>query len=162
MDAVRLDLAGLCMEVSGIRDARAALLCVLAGPAAGLLWSLLALSLPTLYFQTSGKIGLVISLFNLLPIRPLDGGRLLELWVGTRCAQSVSRLLCIVGAAAAVCMRYPRLLLPCGILFILNLPTERPSAGAAPASPAGRPAPATRPGSSPYRIGSGNDKSGKR
>ena len=60
---------GMVMEVSGL-DAKGECLCALAGP----LGSLILAFLP---FPTLALCGLVQGLFNLLPIMPLDGGRIL-------------------------------------------------------------------------------------
>ena len=57
------------MEVSEL-DAKGECLCALAGP----LGSLILAFLP---FSTLALCGLVQGLFNLLPIMPLDGGRIL-------------------------------------------------------------------------------------
>ena len=42
------------------------------------------------YLQFSGTISLWLSLFNLLPVLPLDGGRILELLAGEKIARAVS------------------------------------------------------------------------
>ena len=60
---------GMVMEVSEL-DAKGEMLCALAGP----LGSLILAVLP---FPALALCGLVQGLFNLLPIMPLDGGRIL-------------------------------------------------------------------------------------
>ena len=57
------------MEVSGL-DTKGELLCALAGPVGSLLLALLP-------FPMLALCGLCQGLFNLLPIMPLDGGRVL-------------------------------------------------------------------------------------
>ena len=68
---LRLSIAagGMVMEVTEL-DAKRELLCALAGPAGSLL-------LTCLPFPLLGLCGLCQGMFNLLPVMPLDGGRVL-------------------------------------------------------------------------------------
>lgn len=68
---LRFGLSGAVMEASGL-DSRAEVISLLAGPLAGLL-PLLTLRV----FPTLAICGAVQSMYNLLPIYPLDGGRIL-------------------------------------------------------------------------------------
>ena len=67
--AMTLGGGGMVMEVAGL-DTKGECLCALAGPVGSLI--LVVLPFPTLAF-----CGLCQGLFNLLPIMPLDGGRIL-------------------------------------------------------------------------------------
>lgn len=67
-----LGVSGAVMCASGITGWKE-ILCLLAGPLAGLLPLLLCKILPTL-----ALCGLIQTLYNLIPIYPLDGGKLLH------------------------------------------------------------------------------------
>ena len=68
----RLDATGAIMDASGLTP-QAEILCLIAGPLAGLLPILLIRQLPTIAI-----CGIIQSAYNLLPIYPLDGGRILQ------------------------------------------------------------------------------------
>ena len=65
--------AGAVMEVSGLTE-RAELICLLAGPAAGFMTILFINRVPLM-----ALCGAIQSIYNLLPIHPLDGGRAMRL-----------------------------------------------------------------------------------
>lgn len=69
---LRLSTSGAIMESSGINQ-YAAIICLLAGPLAGLL-PLLAFR----YIPVIALCGLIQSIYNILPIYPLDGGKILR------------------------------------------------------------------------------------
>ena len=82
---VTADLRGLCIEYGGWCAPAGHIVSALAGPAAGLAYALAAS-----YFSArvqnetltlSAGVSLLLSLFNLLPIWPLDGGRVFSLAV---------------------------------------------------------------------------------
>ena len=83
--AIRLDSAGLCMETAGIGGLREEALCALAGPAAGFVLFFLASAFPYQWSQKCAAASLLLSLFNLFPAAPLDGGRLLLALTGSLC-----------------------------------------------------------------------------
>ena len=155
---VRLDLAGLCLESTLTGHRRKQIICLLAGPCAGFLWTGLAFCIPREFFLKSAQVGLVIDLFNLLPVWPLDGGHILRLLLGAGTARSCSLFLCVLLTAASLYGKKARLLLPFLILLCINLPTKQCAGEGEPVSPAGTPAPEKRIGSWLCRIGSGRDK----
>ncbi len=76
---VSADLRGLCIEYGGLCTPTGHVVSALAGPAAGFAYAFAA----SYYARGSGNevltlsagVSLLLSLFNLLPILPLDGGR---------------------------------------------------------------------------------------
>ena len=73
---VRLTAAGLVIEYGGLLTRRQEMGIVAAGPVAGLLFALGCFLADMPYFRYAGAIALLAAAFNLLPVPPLDGGRL--------------------------------------------------------------------------------------
>lgn len=77
----RAELKGLCIGYSGYTGALGHALAAAAGPLWGLIYamaaSLLAQRLACQWLELSAGVSLLLSLFNLLPALPLDGGRIL-------------------------------------------------------------------------------------
>ncbi len=109
---LRLEPQGLCIRYEGSRSDLAHAIASLAGPAGGLLYTALTHASPAPWLALSADVSLLFSLFNLLPLMPLDGGR--AFWILCRAAlgeagedlfQAVSRvflaLLLLVGVYAA-------------------------------------------------------------
>ena len=80
---ITADLRGLCIEYSGLCTPLGHAVSALAGPAAGLGYAFAAS-----YYSRGGSnevltlsagVSLLLSLFNLLPILPLDGGRVFSI-----------------------------------------------------------------------------------
>lgn len=100
---LHLSVLGAVMEVSGSMSYPRELAAVLAGPGANLLAALVLgrMGLPTV----AGAHG-VLCAFNLLPVRPLDGGRALYLllcWAaGPQRAEPVCRWIGLAAASAVL------------------------------------------------------------
>ena len=100
---VRLSVFGAVLEANcaGLSYGRE-LLSVLAGPAANFLY---AVTLTIFGGEIAAGANLVLCAFNLLPVRPLDGGRAVYLatsWLaGPAAGETVSRLTGILTAGAA-------------------------------------------------------------
>ena len=97
VDGLRLTAGGAVMEIGAAARLSypAEALAVLAGPLTGLGLALLAARLG--FYVTAG-VSLVLTVFNLLPLRRQDGGRLLRLLLAWRWGPDPART---VGAAAS-------------------------------------------------------------
>ncbi len=112
---IHVTAAGPVIEYAGDLSERQEMAAAAAGPAAGLLFALLCFLAGTPFFRYAGAIAVLSSMFNLMPVPPMDGGRIglymMETvmdrhraerwmrWIGTACA---------VGAAATgVMIRSP-------------------------------------------------------
>ncbi|MBR1659179.1 MAG: site-2 protease family protein, partial [Oscillospiraceae bacterium] len=95
-----LGMFGLRMDYrTALTDGESAI-CAAAGPAAGALWALAAWEIGGAFFRLSAILSLGLTLFNLLPVFPLDGGRILEALAGRKWAGRISW---VVAATAALC-----------------------------------------------------------
>lgn len=104
---VRVSLSGLTLDYAGSLHGADALLCCGAGPLFGLAYAAAALSVQGRFFQLSGTVSLLLSLFNLLPVLPLDGGRIVAALAGPRAARRLSRAMAVLLlAVGAVLMAY--------------------------------------------------------
>ena len=92
---LRLGLFGLEMDywgsLSGVWGAAA----LAAGPLAGLLYFAICMFFHYEYCRLSGGVSLALSAFNLVPVLPLDGGRLAQLAIGDA-FRKISRVISIV------------------------------------------------------------------
>lgn len=89
---VRLSVFGLEMdhlgELTGARGSAA----VIAGPLAGFAYAAACLYLPGRFWPMSGAISFILSAFNMIPIMPLDGGRMVSAISDPVFAKKLSRL----------------------------------------------------------------------
>ena len=72
---VRLEPQGLCIRYEGGCPDWAHAAASLAGPLGGFVYALVVRRCPQDWLRLSAVISLLLSLFNLLPLMPLDGGR---------------------------------------------------------------------------------------
>lgn len=77
-------LLGFEMDHTGYLHGAHAFLTLLAGPLFGGLWAVAASCIPGDYFALSAGLSMTLSVVNMMPVLPLDGGRLLELALGKR------------------------------------------------------------------------------
>lgn len=100
---VRLTASGPVIEYRGELTPRQEMGILAAGPAAGLLFACGCFLAGTAYFQYAGAIALLATLFNLLPVVPMDGGRLLQLLLEEAMPEKgAAVVLCICGSLCAV------------------------------------------------------------
>lgn len=104
----RVEIKGLCLDYAGDPGVMGQVWIAAAGPAAGLLYAWAAARLGTElgwdWLCLSAGISLLLSLFNLLPALPLDGGQILFQLslaaLGERRAAAVTRAAQLLTAAA--------------------------------------------------------------
>ena len=107
--SVRAELTGLCIDYCGFAEPVAHIAAAFAGPAGGFIYayaaSLIARETGCAWMELSAGISLLLSVFNLLPVLPLDGGRALQAAVaalaGVRAAE---RLLDALGLVLPVAL----------------------------------------------------------
>lgn len=104
---VRITACGPVIDYSGELTRRGEMGIVAAGPLAGLFFALLCFITDIPFLVYTGAVALLAAMFNLLPVLPMDGGRLaqyaLESVMAERAAQIVLRLtgtLCAAGVLA--------------------------------------------------------------
>jgi Zn-dependent protease len=111
---LRLEPGGFCIRYASRPDRRGEILSAAAGPAAGLLYAPAAACFGP-GGELSAGVSLLLSVFNLLPAPPLDGGRILESLLcarlGSRRGEGVCRSLGF-GVGLALCA--------CGLVFALK------------------------------------------
>ncbi len=93
--ALRLGFFGLEMDYWGSLRGVWGTAALAAGPLAGLIYSALCMIFPYEYCRLSGEMSLALSCFNLIPVLPLDGGRLAQLAIGEAFCK-ISRVISIV------------------------------------------------------------------
>ena len=115
--SVRLDVTGICMDISPMHRTWEDVLCAGAGPFAGLCWVPLALCIGGDWGEKSAVSALIINCFNLLPALPLDGGKILLALTGSRGLLLCTSLL-TAGSLIfiSVYMRLWGILIPAGLI----------------------------------------------
>lgn len=122
IDTIRLEITGLCMECASLYRPRQNAVCAAAGPAAGLLWAVTSAQLPGDWAARSAQLSVGLSLFNLLPILPLDGGRILLAVTGREnLTDWCGRITLGLMIAGAMWFRQWHWLFAAGILFLCRI-----------------------------------------
>ena len=110
--SVRIGVNGAVMETEPMSTGKE-LLCALAGPAGGLL-----LILAARWFPRIAVCGVIHSLYNLLPLYPLDGGRALQCGMELLFPPAVAKRICDgIGQVLIICI----LAMGCYGTFFLKL-----------------------------------------
>ena len=102
----RIELTGLVIEHGKMKSPVTELISVLSGPAGGLVFAFACSRVSTVteirWLEICAAFSLILSIFNLLPCLPLDGGRavncLLQLIADERDADKISRALSYLAA----------------------------------------------------------------
>ena len=89
MNGVRFTLSGPVLLYEAANSGRVTFCTALAGPTAGLLFACAFYPV----WPLCAKISLLLSVFNLLPVLPLDGGRV----ASALCKGSTNRILSVIG-----------------------------------------------------------------
>ncbi|MCR5577085.1 MAG: M50 family metallopeptidase [Oscillospiraceae bacterium] len=89
---LRLEPQGLCIRYEGDCPDWAHAAASLAGPIGGFVYALFARRFPQDWLRLSADLSLLFSLFNLLPLMPLDGGRVFLLLCRTALGEEGERL----------------------------------------------------------------------
>lgn len=125
---LRLDSGGLCIHYDGGEGRYSGLLCrAAAGPAAGLLLSAALWRAGAPFLRETAALSLALSLVNLLPASPLDGGQALRalnamvlgLRAADRCALALDCLCLALTLALGLC--FQPLLLPYGAWLLVRI-----------------------------------------
>lgn len=91
---LKIGLTGLTMDYSGVLTKKGEIFSALAGPCAGVVFAGLAhflgVTTDNSFLLSTADISLLLSIFNLLPALPLDGGRALACAAGARTAAAAT------------------------------------------------------------------------
>lgn len=126
---VRAELTGLCIDYCGFAEPVAHIAAAFAGPAGGFIYayaaSLIARETGYAWLELSAGISLLLSVFNLLPVLPLDGGRILlgilTMLLGARTGERVTYRISLAVTA---------MLLTAGAVLAFNRGSKAPAAAA--------------------------------
>ena len=105
---VRLGLTGAELDYAPRLEGLRCAFCLLSGPLAGLLYALGACTAGGAFLRMSGAVSFLLSAFNLMPVLPLDGGRLVGLLLPEKQARrlSLAASLLLLGGGVAIAARF--------------------------------------------------------
>lgn len=121
---VTVSLAGIELNYSGMLEGVTAIFCIAAGPLFGLVYAIAAYRIGSAFSEMTGAVSLALTLFNLLPVLPLDGGRLVFALTtpafGERFSKVMSVLLLLGSLILLIWFRISGPLLPAAWLMVCN------------------------------------------
>ena len=124
INRVNLSVFGLEIDYRGFVSIPKTAIAVFAGPLFGGLYALIAVYITSDFFAMSCSISLMLTIFNLLPVMPLDGGRLvscvLPLELARRLSFVCSVILMFGGALSLVFFGTASLLIISAWIFVYN------------------------------------------
>lgn len=108
----RAELRGFCIEYNGYTGAVGHALVALAGPLAGLSYAMAAsfagARLDSGWLCVSSGVSLLLSIFNLLPALPLDGGRIVsnlaDAFLGNQRGAKITELISLLVGIVLLCL----------------------------------------------------------
>lgn len=95
---IRISMGGMVMDIPELSQ-RVECICALAGPVGGLL-----LLICYRWFPEACLCALVQSIYNMIPVYPLDGGRVFRCTVGWLCPRYSDRICTVVEMVTLVCI----------------------------------------------------------
>lgn len=107
---VHADIKGFCIDYNTVESFGKNILIAFAGPAAGLIYAAMAMSICGEAAALSADMSVILSMFNLLPAMPLDGGRITQ-WLlivrigelaGREAAQKISNVTAVIVLIAGI------------------------------------------------------------
>lgn len=102
---MRFVAAGAVIDLNGLLTPRQEMGVVAAGPIAGLLFAGVCFLADTPYFFYAGLVSLLTSVFNLLPVYPMDGGRLAYLLLRSAMPEPAARrVIRVIGTICGICV----------------------------------------------------------
>ena len=102
---IRFGASGAVIELAGLLSRRQEMGVAAAGPLAGIAFAAVCFLADTPYFRYAGLISLLASAFNLLPVCPMDGGRLAYLTLcGVMDEASAERIMRVIGTIFGLCV----------------------------------------------------------
>ena len=133
-----IELRGFCIKYTGCTGLMGEAAAAAAGPLMGLLYAVGASAAGSVsdgtWLELTAGVSLLLSVFNLLPVKPLDGGKLFgyisELIFGERTGAkisgAVSRIVCIAALSAGLWLLFKGygIAADCGGALALTLPNE--------------------------------------
>ncbi len=123
MTGFGLSLTGAQLDYAPHVEGPRAVICFLSGPLAGILYAFAACTFGGTFWRMSGAASFLLSVFNLLPILPLDGGRIAAelLPRGTTRRISLAAALLLLSGGIALWVRFSSwALLPAGAWLVMS------------------------------------------